>query len=50
MTHFCEPPVDPIDGPEEWTCPACSRVWERREDTNPDLPDFYDTWFEPKES
>ncbi|MGW4663202.1 hypothetical protein [Streptosporangium sandarakinum] len=46
--HSCEPPVDPINGPEEWTCP-CGRVWERREETNDDIPGFYDTWFQPKE-
>lgn len=42
--HYCEPPVDPIDGPDTWTCPACGRLWERREENE---PEFYDTWFQP---
>lgn len=44
--HSCEPPVDPIDGPPTWTCPACGRVRQRREE---DEPGFHDTWYQPAE-
>lgn len=44
--HDCEPPVDPIDGPPTWTCSACGRIWERREENE---PEFYDVWYQPRE-
>lgn len=44
-THYCERPVDPgPDAPDIWTCP-CGRVWERREE---DEPEFYDSWYQPR--
>lgn len=50
-THFCEPSVDPIDGPEEWTCPACGRVWELREESGKDEDgdEWHDAWYQPRE-
>ncbi|MBG0828573.1 hypothetical protein HS041_12415 [Planomonospora sp. ID67723] len=48
--HSCNPPVDPIHGPDEWMCPACRRVWERREGFSViGGEEFFDTWFQPRD-
>lgn len=44
--HPCEPPANPIDGPDTWTCPTCHRPWQRKEN---DGPEYYETWYDPKE-
>ena len=44
--HGCERPTDPTEAdPQEWTCPACRMVWEKRIEAT---DDFYESWYQPK--
>lgn len=48
MNASCDCISRPIDdGPDEWTCPVCGLVWERREEQL--TPELLETWYQPRE-
>lgn len=47
--HACFYPD--ADGPWEWVCPECERIWDRHEDRIEDTPDgdLIEAWYEPRD-